>query len=131
LGGRRDQNIPHYPAYPAESAGYITLGILLVKQFSPQISVEITLASEELGGRKTPILQGEYRGVFTVGEKSFSVRFCIPSERALSPSAVQNFDVQFLVPEAATPHFPVGAAFKVWEGKDIGIGRVLRVFNNA
>lgn len=25
-GGRRDQNIPHRPAYPAGSAGYITLG---------------------------------------------------------------------------------------------------------
>jgi hypothetical protein len=25
LGGRRDQNIPHHPAYPAGSAGYITL----------------------------------------------------------------------------------------------------------
>ena len=102
-----------------------------MKQLSPQISVEITLTAEELGGRKTPILQGEYRGVFTVGEESFSVRFCVPSEHVLSPSAVQNFDVQFLVPEAASPHFPVGAVFEVWEGKDIGIGRVLRVFNNA
>jgi len=26
-GGRRDQNIPHRPAYPAGSAGYITLDI--------------------------------------------------------------------------------------------------------
>ena len=24
-GGRRDQNIPHRPFYPAESVGYITL----------------------------------------------------------------------------------------------------------
>ncbi|NOT65355.1 MAG: hypothetical protein HOP06_04870 [Methylotenera sp.] len=102
-----------------------------MKQFSPQISVEITLTPEELGGRKTPILQGEYRGVFTVGEESFSVRFCIPSEHVFSPSEAQNFDVQFLVPEAATPHFPVGTVFKVWEGKDIGLGRVLKVFNNA
>jgi hypothetical protein len=27
LGGKRDQNIPHRPAYPAGSAGYITLAI--------------------------------------------------------------------------------------------------------
>ena len=102
-----------------------------MKQLSPQISVEITLSPDELGGRKTPILQGQYRGVFTVGEVSFSVRFCIPSDSVFSSSEAQNFDVQFLVPEAASPHFPIGAVFKVWEGRDIGLGRVLKVFNNA
>lgn len=102
-----------------------------MNQISPQISVEITLTSEEQGGRKRSILQGEYRGVFMVGEAGFSVRFCVPSGHEFTPLEAQKFDVQFLFPEAATPSFPVGTVFKVWEGKDIGYGRVLEVFNNA
>lgn len=77
------------------------------------------------------ILHGEYRGVLGVGSANFSVRFFVPLESGFSPSQTQQFGVQFLVPEAALPHFPVGAKFSVWEGRVIGNGRVLEVLHHA
>ena len=37
LGGKRDQNIPHCPEYPAEFAGYITLA---VSKLSPPTRIQ-------------------------------------------------------------------------------------------
>ena len=98
---------------------------------TPEIVVEITLLPSEAGGRKGAILKGEYRGVLGVGSENFSVRFFVPLENGFSPSQTQQFGVQFLVPEAALPHFPVGAEFSVWEGRVIGNGRVLEVLHHA
>lgn len=101
------------------------------KPVVPEIIVEITLLPSEAGGRESAILHGEYRGVLGVGLENFSVRFCIPLAEGFSPGQAQHFGVQFLIPEAALPHFPVGAAFTVWEGRIIGNGRVLEVLHHA
>jgi hypothetical protein len=37
-GGRRDQNVPHCPEYPAGSAGYITLSIMKTPQEKKRLS---------------------------------------------------------------------------------------------
>ncbi|MEW9900965.1 hypothetical protein ABWL39_20285 [Chitinivorax sp. PXF-14] len=97
---------------------------------TPEIVVEITFLSTEEGGRQGQILGGEYRGILGVGNEHFSVRFFVPLEGSTLGS-VQRFGVQFLVPQAALPHFPVGASFSVWEGKVIGHGKVLEVLRNA
>ncbi|SJZ52147.1 hypothetical protein SAMN02745119_00872 [Trichlorobacter thiogenes] len=97
----------------------------------PEIVVEITLLTTEVGGRKNSIPEGEYRGVLGVGTENFSVRFFIPIECNLTPGATQQIGVQFLFPEIALPHFPVGATFTVWEGRIIGNGRVLEVLKQA
>jgi hypothetical protein len=98
---------------------------------TPEIVVEITLLSFKAGSRNGAILQGEYRGVLGVGSEHFSVRFFVPVEGGLLPNQRARLGVQFLVPEAAVPHFPVGTAFTVWEGKVIGNGRVLEVLHDA
>lgn len=101
------------------------------KPVAPEIVVEITLLPSEAGGRNSAILQGEYRGILGVGSENFSVRFFAPLEDGFSPNQTQRFGVQFLVPEAALPHFPVGTTFTVWEGRVIGNGRVLEVLRHA
>jgi hypothetical protein len=97
----------------------------------PEIVVEITLSPTENEGRTASIQQGEYRGVLSVGKDSFSVRFFVPLENGIAPSQTQRFGVQFLVPEAALPFFSVGASFSVWEGREIGHGKVLEVLPHA
>jgi len=94
----------------------------------PEIIVEITLLPTEAGGRSCAISGGEYRGVLGVGLENFSVRFFVPIECSLSLGETQRFGVQFLFPEAALPYFSVGVTFTVWEGREIGCGRVLEVF---
>ena len=93
----------------------------------PEIVVEVTLLPSEAGGRQGPILQGEYRGVLGVGAENFSVRFFVPIPGGLSSSQTHRLGVQFLVPQAALPHFQVGTLFTVWEGRIIGNGKVLEV----
>lgn len=97
----------------------------------PEIIVEITLSTTESGGRTAPIQQGEYRGILSVGEDSFSVRFFVPLKNGMTPSQTQRFGVQFLAPEAALQFFSVGTNFTVWEGRVIGHGKVLEVLPHA
>ncbi|WP_139188738.1 hypothetical protein [Variovorax sp. OV700] len=95
------------------------------KPVTPEIVVELELHDAAGGGRQRPLNEGEYRGVFLVGEQGFSIRFVVPLTS--SEGKLQKFGVQFLVPEAALPHFPVGASFSMWEGRVIGHGRVLEI----
>lgn len=95
---------------------------------APEIVAEITLSPTAKGGRLSSISSGEYRGVLSVAAGSFSVRWFVPTSTSLVPGGRSGtFGVQFLVPEAALPNFPVGASFSVWEGSDIGSGVVLQV----
>lgn len=93
----------------------------------PEIIVEITLLPSAGGGRKGAIPKGKYPGVFGVGEDHFSIRFYVDNDEGFELGQTQHFGVQFLIPEIALKHFPVGAEFTVWEGKVIGKGRVLEV----
>jgi hypothetical protein len=94
---------------------------------TPEISVDITFLPTANGGRKGPILAGEYRGVLGVGAEHFSVRFFVPYEDGIAPGESKVFGVQFLVPKIALPLFTPGTRFPVWEGKVIGHGSVREV----
>jgi hypothetical protein len=101
------------------------------KPVSPEIIAEMWLLPTAKGGRSGPILQGEYRGVLGVSGEHFSVRFLVPLQGDIAPGQSSTFGIQFLVPEAALPFFPVGAEFTVWEGGIIGNGKVLKVLRDA
>lgn len=92
----------------------------------PEVEVEITLFPFSDAGRRSAIAQGEYRGVLSVQGGNFSVRFEVTDE-PFGPGQTRQLGIQFLFPDAALPHFPVGATFSVWEGKIIGQGIVLAV----
>jgi hypothetical protein len=97
----------------------------------PEIVVEIALISPESGGRLSSIVPGEYRGVLGVGDAHFSARWLIPIGGLHPGGCPGTFGVQFLAPGAALSHFPPGATFSVWEGRNIGSGRVLEVCTQA
>jgi hypothetical protein len=98
----------------------------------PDIVAELQLHPSEPAGRLSSICSGEYRGVLGIDSEHFSARWVIPVGAELAPGGRSGtFGIQFLLPEAALPHFKVGAAFTVWEGKEIGSGRVISVARNA
>lgn len=103
----------------------------MTKPVTPEIIVEITLLPSEAGGRASAIQHAEYRGVLGVGAENFSVRFFVALSGGFSQNQTQQFGIQFLFPDAALPHFPVGAEFSVWSGRIIGNGRVLEVVNHT
>jgi hypothetical protein len=96
-------------------------------QIKAEIRAAITLVPTELGGRHSTIFSGEYRGVLVIGDEHFSARFKIPEGTSLEPGRTMDVEIQFLFPETALPRFPIGEAFTIWEGRDIGFGRVTGV----
>jgi hypothetical protein len=98
----------------------------------PDIVAELRLHPGEANGRLSSICAGEYRGVLGIDSEHFSARWVVPVGEGLVPGGrTGTFGIQFLVPEAALPHFKVGAAFTIWEGREIGCGRVVSVARNA
>lgn len=96
------------------------------------IIAELLLLPTEAKGRLTSICSGEHRGVLGVGSEHFSVRWFVPVGEELTPGGCsETFGIQFLFPEAALPYFKVGSKFTVWEGREIGSGRVLKVTRDA
>jgi hypothetical protein len=98
---------------------------------SPQIFAKVTLLPTAVGGRKTPILSGDFRSVLGIGHEHFSARLEIPEGIHFEPGSTMDLGIQFLFPEAALPNFPVGTTFTVWEGRDIGHGQVTSVIADA
>jgi hypothetical protein len=98
---------------------------------TPEISAEIVFLPTSNGGRGGSLLQGEYRGVLKVEEENFSVRFFVHQSGGIAPGQTGVFGIQFLVPQAAIPLFPVGKEFSVWEGRVVGHGKVLAVLQDA
>ena len=96
------------------------------------IVVELRLHPSEPDGRSSPIFSGEYRGILGVGSEHFSTRWIVPAGGELTPGGrARTFGIEFLFPENALPYFKVGATFTVWEGKEIGSGRVLGISTSA
>ena len=98
----------------------------------PHVVVELRLHPSEPDGRLSSICSGEYRGILGIGSEHFSARWAVPIGEELAPGGrAGTFGIEFLFPENALPHFKVGAAFTVWEGKEIGSGRVLSTSASA
>jgi hypothetical protein len=93
---------------------------------TPNILAEITLYPATQGGRKSTILQGEYRGVLGIGADHFSVRFAVESSNGFPAGETKIVGIQFLFPETAITSFSVGSTFTIWEGRDIGRGHVIK-----
>jgi hypothetical protein len=91
---------------------------------APKLQADIILHATEAGGRKSPLSGGEWRTVLGVNGEHWSARLLFSG----SPLPGEKFgaSVQLLVPEAYA-HFPVGTEFSVWEGRELGVGRVLSV----
>lgn len=103
-----------------------------MSEFVPDIVAELRLYPSEPAGRLSSICSGEYRGVLGIGSERFSARWVVPVGEEIAPGERGGtFGIPFLFPEAALPHFKVGAAFTGWEGKEIGSGRVLSIARTA
>ena len=82
----------------------------------------IQLLSTEAGGRKGPLLHGEWRTVLGIKNEHWSARLAFTGR----PSPGQSFvaEVSLLAPDVALPFFQIGSEFTVWEGGTKGVGKV-------
>jgi hypothetical protein len=84
---------------------------------------QIQLLPTESGGRKGPLVSGEWRTVLGINNEHWSAQLVFSGEPAPGESFVSQ--VQLLRPELALQYFPVGAEFTVLEGGTKGIGKVV------
>ena len=98
---------------------------------APEIIARLKLLPAEAGGTGLPVRSGDFKTILTIGSESFSARVAEPEGRPLKPGAVAEASVQFLVPDAALPRFQPGVQFRIWEGTDIGTGKVLSVLGTS
>jgi hypothetical protein len=88
-------------------------------------TAEIHLLATEVGGRKDPLLSGEWRTVLGMNGEHWSARLTFSGQ----PGPGQSFTagVTLLRPDVALEFFILGAEFTVWEGCTKGTGRVVAV----
>ncbi len=84
---------------------------------------EIRLLPTEVGGRKGPLLSGEWRTILGVNDEHWSARLSFSGQP--SPGHAFVAGVELLYPDRALEFFPIGAEFTVWEGGTKGTGRVV------
>ena len=90
---------------------------------SSDFVAQIQLLPTESGGRKGPLVSGEWRTVLSVNNEHWSALLAFAGKP--SPGDTFISQVQLLRPELALQYFPVGAEFTVWEGGTKGIGKVV------
>ena len=83
----------------------------------------VQLLSTAEGGRKGPLLSGEWRTVLGINNEHLSARLAFSGQPAPGESFVAQ--VQLLRPDVALPFFQAGAEFTVWEGDTKGVGQVV------
>ena len=89
----------------------------------PEFFAEIHLLPAESGGRRGPLVTGEWRTVLGINNEHWSARLTFSGQP--EPGSTFHAGVQLLSPKEALPLFPVGAEFTVWEGGTKGNGRVV------
>lgn len=88
------------------------------------LKIQLTLLATAAGGRKGPIIPGEFRTVLSASGRNFSASLFLEALAVPGGNAV-NCDVTLLDPTRALSYFPAGAQFELWEGGRKGYGFVL------
>jgi hypothetical protein len=94
----------------------------------PDAIIEIRLKTTHEGGRKNAISIADRPfgcPLFVAGE-AFDCRFLLENQR-LELGRTYEIPIKFLCPETAIQKLSAGAAITLWEGKDIPIGKVIRL----
>lgn len=92
---------------------------------TPDAFLQVRFKTFDEGGRKTPI-KGEYYAcpVFVDGE-AVECRILV-ERRTLELGRWYELPVKFMNKDLILPKLNVGKAVILWEGRDIGSGKVLR-----
>ena len=98
----------------------------------PEAIIKLRFKTTAEGGRQGPILLSERWSVtcplFVDGEY-FDCRLLLqgPEDQPLHPGETYELPVMFLHPDQALPKLSPGTLVKLWDGKDIATGTVVRL----
>jgi hypothetical protein len=94
----------------------------------PDAVIKVRFKTPEEGGRQNAIAIGEkpYGCPLLVDEEAFDCRLLI-TDRTLQLGESYELPIKFLSPDRALPKLSPGKPVRLWEGKDIAIGEVVRL----
>ena len=94
----------------------------------PDVLIKVRLKTTAEGGRQGPIVIGEelYGCPLFVDGEAFDCRLLLNAQ-TLRLGETYELPVKFLNPDFALPKLSPGKPVKLWEGKDIAIGEVVRL----
>jgi hypothetical protein len=94
----------------------------------PDAIIKVRFKTTAEGGRQGPIVIAEkpFGCPLFIGEEAFDCRLLIEAQ-TLSLGETYELPVKFLAPDLALPKLSPGKAVKLWEGRDIATGEVVRL----
>ena len=99
--------------------------------WQPDLLADVELLTTAAGGRRAPIGVEQYNCPFGFAGEYFECRIDLSDHGTLAPGARARLPVKFLRPDLILDRLAPGAAFVLWEGRDIGKGTVVQVFLQA
>ncbi len=96
--------------------------------WKPDAIVEIELLPTDKGGRCTPISVPQYGCPCGIGGEYLDCTLDLTEVGEVAPGGKARVPIKFLHPEFARPLLKAGVPFTLWEGRTIGHGRVMEVF---
>src|SRR4051812_13245256 len=88
----------------------------------PDAVAIVALLPSDQGGRAGPTPADWFGCVLGVAGRNFDVRLLL--DAPLRPGEARRVGLAFLNPEAARSTLGPGASFSLWEGREIGLGRI-------
>ncbi len=95
---------------------------------TPDAFIKVRFKTTAEGGREGPILIGEraYGCPLLIEGEAFDCRLLLNAQ-TLHLGETYELPVKFLNPDLALPKLSPGKPVKLWEGKDIATGEVVRL----
>ena len=101
---------------------------------SPQIIARVQLTATDSWRGAPPGPSDDVRTTLCIrgiGNGGFVARFSTPNGRDFILGKPIEVPVEFMSPDLALPQFQVGTQFKIWQGKDVGVGEVIAAMGTS
>jgi hypothetical protein len=96
----------------------------------PDLEVELSLLPAEQGGPKRPMVSGiRVPNDFGLPDGLSDGMYEFPQDGLLQPGSTGRAFVWLLAPERNAGRFSPGFEFKIWSGRWLGKGKILKVLN--
>jgi len=93
---------------------------------TPDAYLQVRFKTHDEGGRKTPVTGDYYACPLFVDGEGFECRLLIDG-KTLALGQWYELPVKFMNKELVVPKLSVGKVVTLWEGKDVGLGKILKL----
>ena len=93
---------------------------------TPDAYLKVRFMTPEEGGRNTPIQGDYYACPLFVEDEWFDCRLLIGG-KTLALGQLYELPVKFMNKDSVLPKLSIGKVVTIWEGKDIGLGAVIKL----